>query len=93
VRSLIGLLLRAQLREISVKTFVIERIAPLGPPDVAYLRDTVFSNTWSARLRAYLSKDDHDELMHLCDPADPGQALLRPDFHFLQTFTVAVGSI
>ena len=92
-RSLVGLLLRAELRNISVKTFVIERISPLDPPDVAYLQDTVFNSTWSKRLQAYLSKDDHDELMHLCDPADPLHALLRPDFHFLQTFTVAVGCL
>lgn len=36
---------------------------------------------------------DRDELAHLCDPQDPGYALRRPDFHFLQTFTLAVGEV
>jgi SAM-dependent methyltransferase len=92
VRSIVGLLRRAQLREVTVRTFVIERVTPLAPADEAYLLEAIFHGTWSERLRPYLSSGDYDQLTHLCDPADGRFALQRPDFHFLQTFTLAVGT-
>jgi hypothetical protein len=78
---------------VRVRTFVIERAAPLGPADEAYLVEAIFRGTWGERLRAYLTPDDYDELTHLCNPGDPRFALRRPDFHFLQTFTLAVGRV
>jgi hypothetical protein len=44
-------------------------------------------------VRPYLSSDDYQELSRLCDPQNPEFALHRPDFHFLQSFTLAVGEI
>jgi SAM-dependent methyltransferase len=93
VRAIAGVLRGAQLREVRVRTFVIERAAPLGPADEAYLVEAIFRGTWGERLRAYLTRDDYDELTHLCNPGDPRFALRRPDFHFLQTFTLAVGRV
>lgn len=91
VRSLVGVLRQAQLRNVRAQTFVIERVSPLGAADEAYLTEAIFRNTWGARLQPYLSSDDYDELTRLCDPQHPQFALRRPDFHFLQTFTVVVG--
>lgn len=93
VRSIVGLLRRAQLQEVTVRTFVIERVTPLRPADEAYLVEAIFHGTWGERLRPYLSSDDYDQLTHLCDPDDGRFALKRPDFHFLQTFTLAVGRL
>jgi SAM-dependent methyltransferase len=93
VRSIVGLLRRAQLRDVMVRTYLIERIAPLRPADEAYLLEAIFRGTWGERLRPYLSGDDYDELAHVCDPQDRRYALRRPDFHFLQSFTLAVGWI
>ena len=93
VRSIVGLLRRAQLREVGVRTLVIERVTPLRPADEAYLLEAIFRGTWGERLRPYLSSEDYEELSHLCDPTDHRFALQRPDFHFLQTFTLAVGRI
>jgi hypothetical protein len=42
-------------------------------------------------LRDYLEPHDFRELSRLCDPADEAFALRRPDFHFLQSFTLVVG--
>jgi hypothetical protein len=39
------------------------------------------------------SRDYSSKLSALCDPAHPQFALRRADFHFLQTFTVAVAEI
>lgn len=93
VRSVVGMLRQAQLRDVTVRTHVIERVAPLGPADESYLLEAIFRATWGERLRAYLSDEDYDELTRLCDPQDVRFALKRPDFHFLQCFTLAVARV
>jgi len=93
VRSVLGLLRRAGLRNVTVRTLMIERVSPLRRADEAYLGEAVFRNTWGERLRRYLADEDYAELVRLSDPGDSQFALRRPDFHFLQTFTLAVGEI
>jgi SAM-dependent methyltransferase len=93
VRGLLGLLNRALLQRVTIRTVVIERTAPLRPADGAYLHEAIFRQTWGARLRPYLSPADYAELSALCNPGHPQFALRRPDFHFLQTFTVGVAEI
>lgn len=89
-RAIMGLLRRAPLRNVRVRTFMIERVSPLNPADEAYLVEAIFRDSWGERLRPYLSGEDYEELAALCDPGDPAFALRRTDFHFLQTFTLAV---
>jgi SAM-dependent methyltransferase len=91
VRGLLGLLQNAGLSGITTRTFVIERLAPLDSRTYAWLLEAIFRDTWGERLRPYLSPADYEELTRLCDPRHPQFALHRPDFHFLQTFTLAVG--
>jgi SAM-dependent methyltransferase len=92
-RSIAGLLRRSALHGVTVQTFIIERVSPLNPADEAYLLEAIFRDTWGERLRPYLSGEDYEELTALCDPCHPAFALRRIDFHFLQTFTVAVGQV
>lgn len=93
VRAIVGLLRQAGLRNVHAHTFMIERIAPLRPEDEDYLVETIFRDTWGARLQPYLSGSDYEALMRLCDPLHPDFALHRTDFHFLQSFTLVVGEI
>lgn len=93
VRAIVGLLRSARLCNVAVRTLIIERVAPLRTADEAYLREAIFRDTWSERLRDYLAADDYTELMRLCDPGDEQFALRRPDFHFLQSFTVTTGEV
>ena len=93
VRAMLGLLHRAFSRDVSIRTIVIERTAPLGPSDRAYLLEAIFRQTWGERLRPYLSPADYAELSALCDPGHSQFALRRADFHFLQTFTLGVAEI
>jgi SAM-dependent methyltransferase len=93
VRSLVGILRRTRLRNVSARTFLIERVSPLGTADEVYFLEAIFRNTWGERLKPYLSNDDYAELARLCDPQHPQFALRRPDFHFLQSFTLAVAEI
>jgi len=93
VRSIIGVLRGAGLRKIIARTLIVERVGPLSAADEAYLTQAIFRDTWGERLRPYLSEDDYAELTRLCDPQHPQFALRRPDFHFLQSFTLAIGEI
>jgi SAM-dependent methyltransferase len=93
VRSLVGLLRAAELANVSVRTWPLERVSPLDTASANYLRDVIFRDTWGERLRPYLPPEDYQRLAQLCDPESPEYALRRPDLHFLQTFTLAVGEI
>jgi ubiquinone/menaquinone biosynthesis C-methylase UbiE len=93
VRSVVGVLRQAQLRNVAARTFVIERVSPLSPSTEAYLLEVIFRDTWGERVRPYLSDDDYTELMCLSDPKHSKFALRRPDFHFLQSFTLTVGEL
>ena len=90
-RNLLGWLHGAALRNLTVRTWVIERTAPLAPADREYLLEAIFKGTWGERLRPYLSPADYAALQRLSAPDSPDFALLRPDFHFIQTFTLIVG--
>jgi len=91
VRSLVGRLHQAGLRNVAVRTYMIERVAPVAPADEAYLFQAIIRDTWGERLRPYLPAEDFEALARLCDPDGPDFALRRPDFHFLQSFTLATG--
>jgi SAM-dependent methyltransferase len=92
VRSLAGWLHRAGLRNVGVHTWMIERVHPLAAADERYLLECIFRGTWGERLREYLDPEDFATLTRLCDPDDERYALRRPDFHFLQSLTFAVGT-
>jgi SAM-dependent methyltransferase len=91
VRSIVGVLRQAQLRHVTARTFMIERVSPLGSADEAYLCEAIFRDTWGERLRSYLPEEDFAALARLTDTHHPQFALRRPDFHFLQSFTLAIG--
>jgi SAM-dependent methyltransferase len=93
VRALVGILRKAGLQNVTARTVMIERVSPLDAASEAYLGDSTFRGTWGERLRPYLSAVDYEELAGLCDSTNASYALRRPDFHFLQTFTLAIGEI
>ncbi len=92
VRGLAGWLQQAGLQGIGVRTRIIERAYPLDPADENYLLEAIFRGTWGERLRGYMDPEDFEDLMRLCDPGDGRYALRRADFHFLQSFTLAVAT-
>jgi ubiquinone/menaquinone biosynthesis C-methylase UbiE len=90
VIGLVGALRGAGFTDVVPRTIVIERVSPLDSVTEAYMRETIFRDTWGECLRPYLSSEDYAELGRLCDPQHPQFALCRPDFHFLQSFTLVV---
>jgi SAM-dependent methyltransferase len=93
VRALVGILRAASLQNVAARTVMIERVSPLDAAAQSYLAETIFRDTWGERLRSYLSKDDFAQLACLCDPQHERFALRRPDFHYLQSFSLVVGEI
>ncbi len=92
VRAIAGLLRQAGLHDVHVRTFSIDRLSPLDPASRDYVLQTLFRETWGERLRPHLGDAEFAELQQLCDPGSAHFALTRPDFHFIQTFTLAVGT-
>ncbi|GAC1672321.1 MAG: hypothetical protein NVS9B2_19990 [Steroidobacteraceae bacterium] len=92
VRALLGVLRAARLKNVSARTVMIERVAPVDAATESYLVEAVFRDTWGERLRPYLSADDYALLSRCCDSRDEEFALARPDFHYLQSFTLMVGA-
>jgi SAM-dependent methyltransferase len=93
VRAIVGVLRAANLQNVTPRTVLLERISPVDTATERYLVDTIFNGTWGERLRPYLTDEDYAELAQLCDPLDSRFALRRPDFHFLQSFTLVTGEI
>jgi len=93
VRAIVGVLRAANLQNVVARTVLIERVSPVDAATERYLLDTIFKGTWGEHLRPYLSDDDYAELGRLCDPQHPQFALRRPDFHFLQSFTLVTGEV
>jgi ubiquinone/menaquinone biosynthesis C-methylase UbiE len=91
VRANVGLLRQAGFVDVQARSFTIERISPLDAAAHDYLLQAQFRNTFGERLRPWMAAEDFAELERLCNPADPGFALDRPDFHYLQTFTLVSG--
>jgi ubiquinone/menaquinone biosynthesis C-methylase UbiE len=92
VRNLFGLLKRGGLKNVTARTVLIERTAPLAPEDETYFLEGVFRAHWGEQVRPYLSREDWLALERLCDPDSPDFCPRRPDFHHLQTYTVVIGS-
>ena len=93
VRALVGVLRAANLKNVTVRTVLLERMSPVDPATERYLVEAIFRDTWGERLRPYLANDDYAQLVRLCNPQHSQFAVRRQDFHFLQSFTLATGEI
>jgi SAM-dependent methyltransferase len=91
LRAVVGQMRQAHLQSVSVRSVLIERFAPLDPASEAYITQTLFRDTWGARLQPYMPREDYQRLCQLTDPQNPQFALRRTDFHFLQTLTMVTG--
>lgn len=92
-RAIVGVLRAAHFKNVGVRTVLIERVSPVSSATECYLVEAIFKSTWGERLRPYLTDGDYAELVRLCDPNSAHFALRRPDFHFLQSFTLVTGGI
>ena len=73
---------------IGVRTYLIERRAPLAAADRDYIQKTVFDRNWAERLRALLTREDWAQRSDLCDPESPRNILRSADYYCLYPITV-----
>ncbi len=92
VRALLGLARAGPLRNVTSRTVLIERAAPLSEADRDYFMEVLIRGTWGQRLQPFLGTADYARLRLLCDPESEEFMLLRPDFHYLQSLTLVTGT-
>jgi SAM-dependent methyltransferase len=78
----------AGLASVAMRSYTLERHAPLAPADHGYIQHTVFSRNWGDRLRELLTPEDWQERTRLCDEGSPANVLRSPDYYCLYPITV-----
>lgn len=78
----------AGLPEVAMRSYLVERRAPLAPADLAYIQRTVFERNWGERLRELLAPGDWAERSALCEPGSPRNALASPHYYCIYPITV-----
>jgi len=76
------------LADVALRTYMLERRAPLAPADHDYIQHTVFSRNWGDRLRELLTAEDWIERTRLCDEGSAANALRSADYYCLYPITV-----
>jgi demethylmenaquinone methyltransferase/2-methoxy-6-polyprenyl-1,4-benzoquinol methylase len=76
------------LTGVAMRTYTLERRAPLAPADHDYIQHTVFSRNWGDRLQELLAPEDWRERTRLCDEGSPANVLRSPDYYCLYPITV-----
>jgi ubiquinone/menaquinone biosynthesis C-methylase UbiE len=78
----------AGFAEVSVRTYLIERRAPLTAATREYFQKTVFDRNWGERLRALLSAEDWALRTAVCETNGAQHVLSTPDYFCLYPITV-----
>ncbi len=81
-------MLEAGLREVTVKTVVVERQAPLDEASHTYIQQAIFDRNWGSRLRPLLDAKDWAQRSALCEADSPESILARPDYFCIYPVTV-----
>jgi SAM-dependent methyltransferase len=76
------------LAGVGMRTYLLERRAPLGPADRDYIQKTVFDRNWGERLRGLLGPEDWERRSALCDSGSPRNILQGADYYCLYPITV-----
>jgi demethylmenaquinone methyltransferase/2-methoxy-6-polyprenyl-1,4-benzoquinol methylase len=74
--------------EVAVRSYLIERRAPLTAATRDYIQKTVFDRNWGERLRPLLSAGDWALRSRLCEADSPDNVLGSPDYYCLYPITV-----
>lgn len=79
---------QAGLTDITMRTYVVQRQAPLSADARAYIEHTVFARNWGSRLRGLLDGQDWQQRSALCEPDSPQFILHSPDYYCMYPFHV-----
>lgn len=79
---------QAGLRDITIRTVVVQRQAPLDDTARQYIQQAIFDRTWGPRLRPLLDDQDWAQRSALCEASSPQSILGRPDYYCLYPLTL-----
>jgi demethylmenaquinone methyltransferase/2-methoxy-6-polyprenyl-1,4-benzoquinol methylase len=79
-------MLEAGLFDISVRTYVVERQAPLDDVAQDYIQHVVFERNWGERIRALVETTVWAQRSELCDATSTRAILQRPDYYCIYPF-------
>jgi len=78
----------AGLTDIRLRTYVVERQAPLDTIAQRYIQEVIFDRNWGWRLRGLLDARDWEQRTALCAASSPRAILQRPDYYCIYPFTM-----
>jgi ubiquinone/menaquinone biosynthesis C-methylase UbiE len=81
-------MLEAGLSEPHIRTYVVQRQAPLDETSHAYIQQVIFERNWGPRLRGLVDARDWEQRTALCEATSPHAILQRPDYYCIYPFTV-----
>jgi SAM-dependent methyltransferase len=76
------------LSDISLRTYLVQRQAPLDAAAQAYIQHTVMARNWGPRLRGLLDSKDWQQRSALCEADAPQFILARADYYCIYPFSV-----
>jgi demethylmenaquinone methyltransferase/2-methoxy-6-polyprenyl-1,4-benzoquinol methylase len=83
----------AGLRDITMRTTVIQRQAPLDGVARQYIQQAIFDRTWGPRLRPLLDAQDWQQRSALCEAGSPQAILARPDYYCIYPLTLFIARV
>jgi SAM-dependent methyltransferase len=87
-QSTLASLHAAGFSDVAMRTYLLERRAPLRAADHDYIQHTVFSRNWGDRIRELLTPEDWAERTRLCEAGSPANPLRSTDYYCLYPITV-----
>ena len=81
------------LTQVTMRNYLLERRAPLGPADHDYIQHTVFTRNWGERIRDLLTTDDWDKRSALCEAGSRDNILGTPDYFCVYPISVFITQI
>jgi demethylmenaquinone methyltransferase/2-methoxy-6-polyprenyl-1,4-benzoquinol methylase len=76
----------AGLFDIGVRTYVVERQAPLDDVSQDYIQHVVFERNWGERIRALVETTVWAQRLELCEATSTRAILQRPDYYCIYPF-------
>jgi ubiquinone/menaquinone biosynthesis C-methylase UbiE len=78
----------AGLAGVQIRTYVVQRQAPLDAASQEYIQHVVFARNWGPRVRAFLDARDWQQRSALCEAHSPQCILRKPDYYCLYPMTL-----
>jgi hypothetical protein len=83
----------ASLHEISVRTILVQRRAPLDAMTRRYIQSGIFDRTWGPRVRPWCDDATWERRSALCEADSPQSILARPDYYCIYPVTLFIARV